>query len=142
MYVKKIKYKNFNGEKREKIAYFLLGGVEMSEIEATYPDGLVETVEAMVDNNDKKGLLDFYKLVVASSYGVKSEDGESFDRDPKHLVEFKKSPAYEELFLDLMLKQEEADAFFKGVVSDAARRRIAEIKAAEEKAELLRTRNN
>jgi hypothetical protein len=64
--------------------------------------------------------VDLFEDVLSSSYGVKSEDGRRFVKDPVVVGQFLDSAAYSALFMELLGDAEAAAAFMEGVLTITA----------------------
>lgn len=94
-------YTDFNDNRREEDLYFNLTEAELVDIQANSNLGIQAELEAAIAENDVKKLLDFIKMLVHKSYGVKSEDGRHFRKSAEITEDFVNSAAYSDLLLSL-----------------------------------------
>lgn len=116
MYIKKIKFKDFNDNEREQDFYFNLRKDELAKLSAKYGQNFENNVRAMAMNDDKAGLYKLFEDLIKSSYGQKSEDGLHFRKSDQIWDDFYDSPAYEALFMEIMSDTDAAISFFKGIM--------------------------
>lgn len=116
MYIKKIKFKDFNDNEREQEFYFNLRKDELTKLTAKYGQNFEQRVRNMAMNDDKAGLYTLFEDLLKCSYGVKSEDGLHFRKSDQIWYDFYDSPAYEALFMEIMTDTDAATSFFKGIM--------------------------
>lgn len=116
MYIKKIKFKDFNDNEREQDFYFNLRKDELAKLSAKYGQNFENNVRTMAMNDDKAGLYKLFEDLIKSSYGQKSEDGLHFRKSDQIWDDFYDSPAYEALFMEIMSDTDAAVSFFKGIM--------------------------
>lgn len=111
-----IKYEDYNGITHEKEYYFNLSKPELGRLEFKYKKGLEAEMKRMADEDDRSGMMDFLENIIISSYGVKSEDGEEFVKDPDATRKFANSAAYSELYGKLFTDEKVLEAFIRGIL--------------------------
>ena len=116
MLSKKIKYTNFNGEEREKTFYFHVNKVEVAEMELSEGGGIEAFLRRIVEEQDNAKILEYFKQFILLAVGVKSDDGERFEKGPEVAKAFSEHPAYEVLFMELANDADSAAAFVNGVL--------------------------
>lgn len=139
MYSKKIKYTNYNGEEREVKHYFNLNKAELLEMELVTPGGYENYINRIIETRDQKTLVNIFKELLLKSYGIKSDDGETFTKNDKIREEFENSEAFSELYFELATNTEAAMAFVNGIIPPAlqadVKREMAKREAEEKKAD-------
>jgi hypothetical protein len=116
MLKKPITYTDFNGVEKTKEYYFNLTEVELIEMETGVDGGLSEMLQGIIDAKDQGALIRFFKDLTLRSYGIKSADGEGFDKSDKIRHDFEHSAAYPVLFMELATDADAAAAFVNGIV--------------------------
>lgn len=128
MFTKTINYENFNGDNVTKTLHFNLTQSEIVDFAMELPTGVAEAIgdptkvneeEAAVklmDTIGSKGIVDFLKKLVLKSYGIKSEDGESFVKSEKISEEFSHTMAYDTILMELLSDDTAAAAFVNNVI--------------------------
>lgn len=120
MLKKVIKYTNFNGEEREKTAYFNLTESEVFMLNIKTGGMLQEIINGMVERNDAMGVVNFFNTLIINSYGEKSDDGEDFIKGENYAKgkAFAQTAAYDKMFMDLLTDAsgESQKAFILGII--------------------------
>ena len=88
MLILPITYTDFNGEKRTEKYHFNLSRTELTDLELAYPGGLSSILKSIAAEEDPKKIFDMFKILVAKSYGLRSDDGRSFVKSDKISAEF------------------------------------------------------
>ena len=135
MYKKTIKYTDYNDVEREEDFFFNLSEVELTEMEASVPGGLIAKMEKAVKDKDGAALMGIIKTFILNSYGVKSDDGRRFIKDPKLTEEFMQTPAYGAFYMDLATNENAASSFITGILPPKLRAQAE--KASKAKVENL-----
>lgn len=123
MLKKTITYTDYNGEERTDDFYFNLNKVECMELEFSVSPGetLSNYIQVLVDSQDMGTVIATIKKIVLMSYGIKSPDGKRFIKNAKIRDDFEQSPAFEQLYWDLITDSESAADFLSGVMPSAVR---------------------
>lgn len=129
MIKKTVSYENFNGDKVTKDLYFNLTKFEATEFALDLPDEItsevskegvnaanMDSVSKIVQKLGGKGIIDFIRKLVLKAYGIKSEDGERFEKSEKISTEFSQTMAFDTLMMELLTNDEEASRFINGVI--------------------------
>lgn len=116
MIAKTINFTDYNGNKKEKTYHFNLNKVELAEMEVSVNGGLSDMLKKISTEKDKPKIVEFFKDIILRSYGVKSEDGERFEKSPELAKAFSQTEAFVELFMEIANNSEAAVAFVKGVI--------------------------
>lgn len=116
MLTKKITYINLNDEEVTETAMFHLSTPELVRLDVQYEGGLEGMLNRFVTTKDPKGIMEFFEKIISMAYGVKSEDGRSFRKSDELSRDFMQSPAYDELFMELLSDEKTASAFFNALV--------------------------
>lgn len=120
MYVKKIKYTDFNGTERERPFYFNLTEAELMEMESSVNGGLTEYGRRIMECQNVPELMKMFKELILMTYGEKSLDGDRFIKDDPvrgHLAdEFVQTNAYSELYMEFLNNPDSAAEFFNNVI--------------------------
>lgn len=120
MLKKEVTYEDFNGNTVTEILYFNISKSEVVEMQYGDVSELLKQVTA----KGAKGsdILAAFKKIIGMAYGVKSEDGRRFHKDPDQTSDFLNSPAYDAVFMELVQGDTEAVLkFIQGVLpSDLA----------------------
>jgi hypothetical protein len=101
MLKKEVTYEDFNGEQQTETLWFHVSKSEM--IQLNFEENL-GSLAAMVKAKkaNEQDILRAFKKIVGLAYGVKSEDGRRFHKDPAQTADFLNSQAYDALFMDIL----------------------------------------
>lgn len=116
MLKKTVNYVDYNGVERKEDFYFNLSKAEVVELEMSVDGGLSQTLQAMVNSKDNKQIMKLFKSILLKAYGEKSPDGKRFMKSEEISKAFEETEAYSELFISLMINEEEAANFIKGIL--------------------------
>ena len=105
---KKVTYTNYNGEVVNEDVYFNLTTIELLRLEAKYEMSIPDKIKEVTDTLDYKGIITLFEDLLLTAYGVKSEDGRRFIKDPQATKEFEDSIVYAEIFEQIVLNPESA----------------------------------
>lgn len=116
MLSKTIKFEDWDGVEREEVHYFNLSESELMEMEMSTPGGFANSMRAMISMKDAPKLMSTFKMLILKSYGEKSADGRRFVKSEELSREFSQTPAYDQLFMELVTDADKASAFVNGIV--------------------------
>lgn len=111
-----ITYTDFNGNTRTEEHHFHLTQHEITKLQMSVKGGLIASLKEAIRVEDGPTVMEAFEKLIDMSYGIKMEDGKTFKKTPEILEAFKSTPAYSELFIDLLTKPEVADKFTRGVL--------------------------
>ena len=94
-------YKDFNDVEVSKTLYFNLTTAEIIELDVNTPGGFGASIVRIVESGNVADLMKEFKNILLLSYGVKSEDGESFVKSEELRQKFTSTAAYSELYTKL-----------------------------------------
>lgn len=128
MLKKTINYVDYDGNEREEDFYFNLTKAELMEMSLSTSGGLDKYIERITKAQDTAKLIELFKDIIIKSYGVKSDDGKRFIKNPELTEEFTQTEAYSDLFTTLATDENEAAAFINGIMPkellDAAKEEV------------------
>ena len=116
MLKKTIKYTDYNGTERTEDFYFNLTKAEILEMEASVFGGLSSVLTKIISSNDQPKIMAQFKYIVHKAYGEKSEDGRRFVKSDELSTMFEQTPAYEELFMELLTDETKAAEFINSIM--------------------------
>ena len=105
---KKVTYTNYNGEVVNEDVYFNLTSIELVRLEAKYEMSIPDKIKEVTESKDFRGIISLFEDLLLTAYGVKSEDGRRFVKDPQVTKEFGDSIAYAEIFEQIILNPDAA----------------------------------
>lgn len=116
MLKKTIKYTDYDGVERTEDFYFNLNKVEITEMEVSAEGGMVRKLERIIQDLDKKEMVDIFKDIILRAYGEKSPDGKKFVKSKELRDGFSQTEAFVELYVEITEDAEKATAFINGIV--------------------------
>jgi hypothetical protein len=122
MLKKTITYEDFDGVSQTEEFYFHLSKAELLEMEVTTPGGYGSYLESIVKSVDmkdplsRKNLVEAFKAIILTAYGKRSDDGKRFIKSETISEEFVQTPAYSQLFWDLLSDADIASDFVNGIM--------------------------
>lgn len=116
MYKKTITYIDYNGNERTEDHYFNLNETELAKMELSVMGGLKERLERLIQQQNIPEVIKEIEGVVELAYGVKSADGRTIDKDPKHFLAFKQSEAYNKFCQEVLFNAKNAAKFINSIV--------------------------
>lgn len=116
MLKKEITYTDYNDKEVTEALYFNLSEAELIELEVSEKEGLQATLKKIVDEEDKKKMWAWFKEIVLSAYGQKTEDGKSFLKNPALKEAFAQTAAFSALMTLLVTDSNFAADFVIGIV--------------------------
>lgn len=102
MIPKEITYTDYDGNKRTETFYFNLNESEITEMQFEQQGGLKAFLEKITKSNDNVEIMRMFKKILLKSYGEKSDDGRRLIKSDELSLAFTQTPAYNELFLELV----------------------------------------
>ena len=116
MLKKTITYTDYNGVERTEDFYFNLTKAELLDWELSTNGGLTVVAQRIINAKDQVKAIKLFREIIDKSYGVKSEDGRRFIKNETVLNEFRESPAYSELYMELVSNDQAASAFVNSIL--------------------------
>ena len=134
MIKKTVTYTDYNGEQRTETFYFHYTEAEILDMEMSEEGSFVDRIQRIIDAKDKTALMKLIKKFVIDAYGVKSEDGKRFIKNDAVRTEFLESPAYSQIWMELVMDDEIAADFINNVIPSGMKEKLESlIKAREAK---------
>ena len=115
MIKKTITYTDLNGAENTEDYYFHINKGEMMRMQLSEGMALDVKIDRLIQTRDYKEIVATIESFIDLSYGVRSENGKSFIKNPKQLELFKSSEAYSELVWTLYTDEDEMREFIFGI---------------------------
>ena len=125
MFIKTVKFEDLNGQEKKKECYFHFFESEIFEMELSEKGGFAETIYAMVRAEDTPTLTIILKDFILKAYGIKSPDGERFEKSPEISNAFSQTGAFSALYMELVTNDEAASEFINALITDDIRESIS-----------------
>lgn len=116
MIAKTFEYTDYNGTKRKDTWYFNLDKAELMKLELGAWGGLDALLKRLIREENPEKIIDMFDKIILGAVGEKSPDGRKFIKNEAIRDDFRQSPAYSELFYELVTDSEKAGAFLKGCI--------------------------
>ena len=116
MLVKKIAYKDFDGNDRNETFYFNLTKAEALELEMEEKGGLISLILTMIEEQNTPKLFKLFKKLIGLSIGKKSNDGRNLVKGEAIADDFFTTNAYDVLMMEIMRNPESAADFVNGII--------------------------
>lgn len=138
MLKKTVTYIDYNGVERTEAFYFHYNEAEILDMEMSTEGGFAERIQKIIDAKDQVSLMQVIKKFVIDAYGVKSEDGKRFIKNNTVRTEFLESPAYSQIWMELVMDDEVAADFINNVIPSGMKEKLEGlIKAREAKVKTI-----
>ena len=125
MLKKTMKYVDFKGNEREEDFYFNLSKPELMEMELTTKGGMSEYLDRIVKAQSKEELIKWFRIIILKAYGEKSEDGRRFIKSEEISTAFSQTPAFEQLYMELITDDKKAADFINAIVPEFSESEMA-----------------
>lgn len=123
MFKKTVTYEDYNGDIQTEDFYFNLTKVECLELEFGFGQGetLSGSIQTLINAKDMNTVITTIKKILLTSYGIKSPDGKRFIKNDETRKAFEESPAFEQIYWELVTDAEKSSEFIAGIVPSAVR---------------------
>lgn len=116
MLKKTIKFVDYFGDEREEDFYFNLSKAELMKLQLGTVGGLTERIKSILAAKNVPAMMDLFEDIILKSYGEKSDDGRRFIKNDELAKAFSETPAYEQLFMEILTEEGAAANFIKGII--------------------------
>lgn len=113
---KTITFEDLEGRQITEDFYFNLSRAEIIEMEVSEKEGLRETLQKVIKEDDRQKIIGYFKKIILAAYGIKSEDGRRFIKSDDLRQSFSQTDAYSALFMELATDANAAAEFMNGIV--------------------------
>lgn len=115
MLKKTITYTDYDGNERTEDFYFNLTKAELLKMDLTTAGGLVAKYNKIVAAKDPDIIIKEFDRIVEASYCIKSDDGRRLIKSKEAYKAFTETPAYEDLFMELITSEDKSSEFMKAI---------------------------
>lgn len=134
------RFKGYDGKEHEETWWFNLSEDELYRMELTNLGGMNGMMNRLMRQEKPKEIVDMFEEIILGSVGERSLDGRKFMKKKKSPTDpwgevaedFRETPAYSQLFIELVSDGEKLADFLKGVIPEEVAEKLA--KAEAEKA--------
>lgn len=124
-----ITYTDFNGVERTKDFYFNISKSEIADMEMSAVGGYSEMLKQLVQAEDRPALSKIFKEFILKAYGIKSADGERFEKSEEISAAFSQTGAFDVLYIKLLTNTEFAIDFVNSVFPSEIQKKLSESSA-------------
>lgn len=142
MFSRTFAYKGFDGEMHEDKRWFNLSDAEIAELNLSTVGGINEMINRLLREQKPGEIVNMFKTIILKAVGEKSIDGRRFIKKEipgrpwgEVAEDFKETPAYSQLFVELVSSGEKVKEFLLGCISDESRAKITANDPSAPKAE-------
>lgn len=111
MLIKRIGYDTYDGDHIEENFYFNLTKTEAMTLQVSKEGGFESFLHRIIDAHNGKEIMQTVEEIILLAYGEKSPDGKHLMKSDEIRQKFKCSPAYDELFTELVLDDKKMSDF-------------------------------
>lgn len=134
MLPKVITFNDLDGNEREQTFYFHMDKNEIYKMSREAGGSMSNRIRRVMETQNIQEIMDIIDDFITRSYGEKDDDGIHFRkiaRDGHRLVDdFKQTPAYDKLFMELCSNPTEAAKFVEGIVPKDLKDKLDEYEKA------------
>lgn len=112
-------YYDFDGQQRTEDFYFNLTEAELTDMRYSLNGGLEQLLEKIIQENDEKQIMEYFKKILLFSYGKKSLDGRQFIKNDAIREEFASTNAFSDIYMELSHDAGKAVEFVNGIMPKA-----------------------
>lgn len=116
MLIKRIGYDTYNGDHIEENFYFNLTKTEAMTLQVSKAGGFEQYLKTIIDAHSGKEIMDTVRNIILLAYGEKSPDGKHLMKSQEIRDRFECSPAYDELFTELVLDDKKMSEFVNALL--------------------------
>lgn len=136
MFSRTFVYKGYDGKEHKETWWFNLSESELMKMELGSIGGINGLMNRMLREEHPEKIVDMFEKIILGSVGERASDGRRFLKRGGAVAEdFRETPAYDQLFLELVSSGEAIDTFLKGAIPEKVRKNV-------EKAEAEQAKNN
>lgn len=136
MFSKTFEYKGYDGNTHKETWWFNLSESELMKLELGSVGGLNGMMNRMLRENHPDKIVDMFEKIILGSVGERSADGRRFlKRNGAVAEDFRETPAYDQLFLELISSGDALNSFLRGAIPDEVRMNLEKVEAERAKEE-------
>lgn len=126
MFSRTFNYTDYNGQPRKETWYFNLTKAEVLKMELGSWGGMSTMLRRLIREENPEKIIDIIEKMILGAVGEKSPDGRKFIKSKEIQEDFRLTPAYDELFQELVLDPDKAILFVKGCLPEDLAAAISE----------------
>lgn len=126
MFSRTFNYTDYNGQPRKETWYFNLTKAEVLKMELGSWGGMSTMLRRLIREENPEKIIEIIEKMILGAVGEKSPDGRKFIKSKEIQEDFRQTPAYDELFQELVLDPDKAILFVKGCLPEDLAAAISE----------------
>ena len=119
-----MKYTDYNGNERNEDLYFNLTEAELMKLNFTLKGGIEETIKRIMSEYDTEGFYNLFEKLILTAYGVKSEDGRTFEKSSEISTKFSQTEAYSQLVMGFINNPDSFNEFVRKLAPKKAQNNV------------------
>lgn len=137
MLKKAIRYTDWNGVEREEDFYFNLTKSEIARMQFEAGGTLADRIRNIIRAKDTTEIMKIFEGIILKAYGKKSDDGRRFMKSEEISREFTESPAFDELYFELISDSNKFADFVNALIPADLASEVKKMQDSDEYRELL-----
>ena len=134
MFSRTFNYKGYDGNEHKETWWFNLSESELMKMELGSVGGINGMMNRMLREDHPDKIVDMFEKIILGSVGERSADGRRFLKRGGAVAEdFRETPAYDQLFLELVSSGEALATFLKGAIPEEVRMNVEKAEAEQAK---------
>lgn len=134
MFSRTFTYKGYDGNEHKETWWFNLSESELMKMELGSVGGINGMMNRMLREDHPDKIVDMFEKIILGSVGERSADGRRFLKRGGAVAEdFRETPAYDQLFLELVSSGEALATFLKGAIPEEVRKNVEKAEAEQAK---------
>lgn len=143
MFSREFTFKGYDGQVHKETWWFNLSEDELYKLELTNLGGMNGMMNRLMRQEKPAELVDMFESIILGAVGERSMDGRRFmkkKRNPNDkwgevAEDFRETPAYAQLFTELVSSGEKLAEFLKRAIPEDVAAKLAEVEAENEKSQ-------
>ena len=138
MFSRTFKFTGYDGKEHEETWWFNLSEDELYKMELSNLGGMNGMMNKLLREEKPGELVDMFEKIILGAVGERSVDGRKFMKRRKPgepwgevAEDFRETPAYAQLFTELVSSGEKLAEFLKGAIPDEVAKALEEAEKAE-----------
>lgn len=142
MFSRTFEYKGYDGQMHKETWWFNLSEAELYEMELGSVGGMNAMMNRLMREEHPEKIVDMFKTIILKAVGERSADGRKFVKRERPGMpwgevaeDFRETPAYAQLFTELVKSGEALANFLKGAIPAELAEQLAAAEAKQKKNE-------
>lgn len=142
MFSRTFEFKGYDGQMHKETWWFNLSEAELYEMELGSVGGMNGMLNRMLREEHPEKIVEMFKTIILKAVGERSADGRKFIKKERPGMpwgevaeDFRETPAYAQLFTELVKSGEALANFLKGAIPAEVAEELAKVEAEQAAAE-------